>query len=356
LLGPEQLNITPRLAPLTLESSAAITVSEKIAREIGLSDNQVVRGVIAARGGLMKLLVNDQELDWASNKKFKSGDSIDFRVRTTAQGALLLPLSIERAKPSKTSNSPTNSRESSRFLTLLHRPDAGAIQSEFFKPGIVRESFVQGLDSSSSQALAQMMHRMRGISPGAVRDAFLRSGLFGELFLKTHVSVPIDIKQLMRKLLLVSKVSGSDKGSIEEIIDEIESRQLEALQAQKNHQISYHFMMPFVDANPVKIHFQRDAIGLDKEAPNWVINLHAETDSIGSLWLKSIVTPDFDIEMTLWAERLETAKNAERAASSLEKSLADFGLKLAKLSILNAARPTVDAAFSAPGHVLDIKT
>ena len=258
-MGPEQLNIPPRFAPLISESSAAITVSEKIAREIGLSDNQVVRGVIAARGGLMKLLVNDQELDWASNKKFKLGDSIDFRVRTTTQGALLLPLSIDRATPSKTSNSLTNSREIPRFLSLLHRPDVGAIQSEFFKSGIAQERFSQSLDPSSSQALAQMMHRMWGISPGAVRDAFLRSGLFGELFLKSHVSGPLDIKQLMRKLLLVSKVTGPDKGSIEEIIDEIESQQLEALQAQKNHQISYHFVMPFVDANPVKIHFQRSA-------------------------------------------------------------------------------------------------
>ena len=91
------------------------------------------------------------------------------------------------------------------------------------------------------------MHRMRGISPGAVRDAFLRSGLFGELFLKTHVSVPIDIKQLMRKLLLVSKVSGSDKGSIEEIIDEIESRQLEASSCRLSISSIISSMLPLSD-------------------------------------------------------------------------------------------------------------
>ena len=143
---------------------------------------------------------------------------------------------------------------------------------------------------------------------------------------------------------------------MEEIRDEIESRQLEALQAQKNHQSSYLFVMPFVDANPVKIHFQRDAVGLNKEASNWIINLHTETDSIGSLWLKSIVTPDFDIEMTLWAARLETTTKETRAAHRLEKSLAASGLKLSKIRIVNPATRTVDAAFSPQVHVLAIKT
>jgi len=102
VLGPEQLNVTPRLSPLVLESSVAVAVSEKVAREIGLADNQVIRGVIATRGGLIKLLINGQELGWASTKKFKQGDSIDFRVRTTANGKILLPISVELAKPLKT--------------------------------------------------------------------------------------------------------------------------------------------------------------------------------------------------------------------------------------------------------------
>ena len=59
MLGPEQLNIAPRLSPLVLESSAAVAVSEKVAREIGLSDNQIIRGVIATRGGFCLLYTSD---------------------------------------------------------------------------------------------------------------------------------------------------------------------------------------------------------------------------------------------------------------------------------------------------------
>ena len=356
MLGPEQLNVTPRLSPLVLESSVAVAVSEKVAREIGLADNQVIRGVIATRGGLIKLLINGQELGWASTKKFKQGDSIDFRVRTTANGKILLPISVELAKPLKTANPLSSSGESSRLLSLLYKPGSGAIQSEFFKPSMVREVLTQSLDPNLSQTIAQIMYKMRGIAPNTVRDALLGSGLFGEFSLKTQVSGPLDLKQIMRKLLFASKSNGSATGTIEKIVDEIEGRQLEALQAQQKQELSYHFVMPFVDANPVEIHFQRGAIGVDGELPIWVINLHTKSEDIGELWLKTTVTPDLDIGMTLWADNIDTAEKASEATSSLEKSLAEFGLKLTNLTILNALRPLVDTGFTVPGNVLDVKT
>ncbi len=356
MLGPEQLNIAPRLSPLVLESSAAVAVSEKVAREIGLSDNQIIRGVIATRGGLLKLLMNGQELAWASTKKFKPGDNIDFRVRTTTNGNMLLPISVELAKPLKTAGVQISSGESPRLLSLLYRPGSGAIQSEFFKPSMVQEILTKSLDTNVSQTLAQVIYKMRGIGPSTVRDALLGSGLFGEFFLKAQVSGPLDLKQMMRKLLLVSKAIGPATGNIEKIVDEIEGRQLEALQAHQRQEISYHFVMPFVDANPVEIHFQRGAIGTDGELPIWMINLHTDSDEIGELWLKTSVMSDLDIGMTLWAERAETAEKAREATSSLEKSLHEFGLKLTTLTILNAVRPLADTGFSAPGHVLDLKT
>lgn len=356
MLGPEQLNITPRLSPLGLESSAAVAVSEKVAREIGLADNQVIRGVIAIRAGLTKLLMNGQELDWASTKKFKSGDSIDFRVRTTANGQTLLPISVELAKPLKTANPVISSGESSRLLSLLYRPGSGTIQSEFFKPSVVHEILARSIDPNASQAIAQIMYRMRSLAPNTVRDALLGSGLFGEFFLKTQVSAPLDLKQVMRKLLLASKAIAPAAGNIEKIIDEIEGRQIEALQAQQKQELSYHFVMPFIDANPVEIHFQRGAIGADGELPIWVINLHTDSDDIGKLWLKTTVTSDLDIAMTIWADLLDTATKATEAASGLEKSLEEFGLKLTNLTILNAERPLVATGFATPGHVLDVKT
>ena len=87
-----------------------------------------------------------------------------------------------------------------------------------------------------------------------------------------------------------------------------------------------------------------------------MINLHTDSDDIGKLWLKTTVTSDLDIAMTIWADLLDTAGKAREAASSLEKSLEEFGLKLTNLTILNASRPLVDGGVVTPGHVLDVKT
>jgi hypothetical protein len=84
--------------------------------------------------------------------------------------------------------------------------------------------------------------------------------------------------------------------------------------------------------------------------------LHTDSDEIGKLWLKTTVTYDLDIAMTIWADLLDTADKAREGASSLEKSLEEFGLKLTNLTILNAERPLVATGFATPGHVLDVKT
>ena len=98
-------------------------------------------------------------------------------------------------------------------------------------------------------------------------------------------------------------------------------------------------------------------MGLDGELPIWVINLHTESDDIGKLWLKTTVTSDLDIAMTLWADNIDTAdQGKQKPTSSLEKSLEEFGLKLTNLTILNAERPLVATGFAVPGHVLDVKT
>jgi len=80
VLGPEQLNISSRPPPVPMEGIAAVRVSEQAAKALGLKDNQVVRGVIEDRGGLLKLVLNNRELDWDASKRFKPGERIDFRV------------------------------------------------------------------------------------------------------------------------------------------------------------------------------------------------------------------------------------------------------------------------------------
>ena len=89
MLGPEQINFAPRPAPMMLDAAATIRVTEQVARGMGLRDNQIIRGVIEDRGGLLKLILNNREFNWPPIKKFKLGDQITFKISGAAGGKVL---------------------------------------------------------------------------------------------------------------------------------------------------------------------------------------------------------------------------------------------------------------------------
>ena len=99
VLGPEQINFSTRPTPMFLEGVSAVRITEQAAKAIGLRDNQIVRGVIEDRGGILKLVLNNRDFDWRASKNFKPGDKIDFRVETSSQGRTLQPLVSSDAKP-----------------------------------------------------------------------------------------------------------------------------------------------------------------------------------------------------------------------------------------------------------------
>ena len=60
--------------------------------------------------------------------------------------------------------------------------------------------------------------------------------------------------------------------------------------------------------------------------------------------------------MIFWAEIQESAEIAKKARDQLSLIMDNFGLNLAKFTVLNAHRPTIDSALSGPGQVLDVTT
>jgi hypothetical protein len=119
-----------------LEGAASIRVTEQLAKVIGLSDNQIIRGVIEDRGGMLKLVLNNRDFEWQASRKFKPGDKIDFRVETSNQGKVLQPLVSQDTKPSIQSAllGTANALESPRLMSLLYRPEQPSVLSQLFKP------------------------------------------------------------------------------------------------------------------------------------------------------------------------------------------------------------------------------
>ena len=351
MLGPEQLNFATRPTPIFLEGVVAVRVSEQMAKTLGLRDNQIIRGVLENRGGLLKLMFNNHAFDWAGSKSFKLGDRVDFRYEKSVYGRSLRAINPSPSGFSASAPITTIASASPRLLSLLYRPDQPSALGQLFRAGGLELLLKQIPNYPAYQSPSMAM-----LSADAVKNALLNSGLFGDYLLTSQSQPRPDLKQLLRNLLRNMPLPMAAVADIDMAIDEIESRQLDSLQAQQNREVSYHFLLPFGDANPVEVHLERGAYHPDQEESDWVINLHTDSEMLGELWLKTTLKGPSGLEMIMWIQRTDVASMARTASSELEYELQAFGLQLIKLTVLNASRPSLDSQLSGPGQVVDVRT
>jgi len=351
VLGPELINLTARPTPIFLEGSAAIQLTQQAAKDLGLKDGQIVQGVIAARGDLLKLLINNKELEWPGSSRFKLGDKLDFRVDSSIFGRSLVPI---RGLTTSPGNTPP-AIPSPALLQLMHRSDQPSVLAGLFKSGGI-EALAAQL-GGSEQLRASLMLSMAKLSPMSVKRGLSNSGLFGEQLLASGVvRQGPDLKQLLRSLLRNAPLQSAIGAELKGAIDEVESKQLESLQAQQSRELSYSFVLPFMDANAVEIELYREASNSAAEDQEWIINLHTESPSLGELWLKTTLQSAASIQMVMWAPRVDVADRAREAASELQYELQRFGLTLEKLDVLNARRPSACEGLSGSGQMVDLST
>jgi len=356
VLGPELINLTARPTPIFLEGSAAIQLTQQAAKDLGLKDGQIVQGVIAARGDLLKLLINNRELEWPGSSRFKLGDKLDFRLDSSIFGRSLVPV---RGLTTAPGNTPP-AIPSPALLQLMHRPDQPSVLAGLFKSGGI-EALAAQLGGSeqlrASLMLSMAKLSMEKLSPMLVKRGLSNSGLFGEQLLASGVvRQGPDLKQLLRSLLRNVPLQSAIGAELKGAIDEVESKQLESLQAQQSRELSYSFVLPFMDANAVEIELYREASNSAAEDQEWIINLHTESPSLGELWLKTTLQSAASIQMVMWAPRVDVADRAREAASELQYELQRFGLALEKLDVLNARRPSASEGLSGSGQMVDLST
>ena len=355
MLGPEQINLSPRLTPIFLEGSASIPLSEPAAKALGLKDGQIIQAVIAARGALLKLILNNKELEWPGSSRFKPGDKLDFRVETRIFGRTLVLIGRSPTSANSPLLSNPLSPPSARLLSLMHRPGQPSILAGLFKLGGF--DALAGQVSGREQLGASLLLSMAKLSPQMVKRGLANSGLFGEQQIAVGTATQgLDIKQLLRSLLRSMPLQSPLRADLEGAVDEVESRQLESLQAQQSKELSYSFVLPFMDAHAVEIELYREALNLSSAGADWVINLHTKSPGLGELWLKTTLKSAANIEMVMWAPRVDVAERAREAASELEYELQRFGLNLEKLDVLNAPRPSLSEGLGGSGQVVDVST
>ena len=271
---------------------------------------------------------------------------------------------------------------SARLSALLSRPPDTSAWAHLFKSGALDQllKWVTNAAPRSSAAtttlatptgaaapLAERFDqwpllnlRMGGLTPRTLRDAMLASGLSAEALLARGDSKGRpDVKTLLRQLMAVLQQGTNAHTVVKDAFDDIERAQVDAAQALERRELAFSLVLPFSDAEPVNLKFQRHAKRDDAQGHVYTVDVHTQNQRLGELWMRSqihIQADRTDVALTMWAVRADVAVQARAHVDDLRDELEVAGLGLIEVQVFNAARPNQDGAWTSPdaGTVLDV--
>ena len=347
-----------KILPIYLEGRV-VPVQNDISRELGLSANQVIRAVVEQRPEGLIILINGRSVELAAQLRFRPGDIIWLKVVQTPQGLVLQttappaglvgsaaapgqPLPTATAAPLPTA------AVSPMVASLFAQPaNFNGLMSLFSSSGSLASLSTFAQSSGALGPLALFLNArpsMARLSPDGVRAALAASGFLTEARLAAGKSVRVDLKAGLREALQRITASSTGvaaglKSMLESAVRELESSQADALSASSQKEFIFSFLIPFRDADPVLVTFQRPPATPDEPEAPFTINLHTRSEGLGEVWMKTVVGRKTRLDLTMWADRSETARRAELAKSELAEELESAGLSLASLTVFHGRRP-----------------
>ncbi len=397
----------PRLEPIYLEGRGPIIDAEQ-ARLLGLRNGQVVQAVIDNAGSAFSVLwpagqrsglpTALEAFPLPSNWRWAAGTTQDLMamlmpgghilLRPVKTGAAAQVAAAPAAAPAPSSSSGagallTVSREppapyslgqafaaaqgvlggagagaSAELARLLQQAPAWAgllrLLNSLSQPELAAEAAQPGgappaaLASRLADMLGTALPRMGGLSAAALQQALARSGLGTEAaLLAGAVGLDQDLKVALRRLLRnLPPGSPGMEGALGRSVDTLERSQIDSLSAQMQGQVLLSLVIPFADAGPVALQIFRERQRRDEEPPPFVVDVHSAHSELGPLWLRTQVSQDRRVALTMWALRPEVAEQAREHSRALRLNLTQSGLSLASLEIVAGAPSTGEVAFS----------
>jgi hypothetical protein len=346
-----------KVLPIYLEGRV-VPVQNDISRELGLSANQVIRAVVEQRPEGLIILINGRSVELAAQLRFRPGDLIWLKVLQTSQGLVLQttapPAGLagsaapRQPLPTGTAAPLPTAAVSPMVASLFAQPaNFNGLMSLFSSSGSLASLSTFAQSSGALGPLALFLNArpsMARLSPDGVRAALAASGLLTEARLAAGKSVRVDLKAGLREALQRITASSTGvaaglKSMLESAVRELESSQADALSASSQKEFIFSFLIPFRDADPVLVTFQRPPATPDEPETPFTINLHTRSEGLGEVWMKTVVGRKTRLDLTMWADRSETARRAELAKSELAEELESAGLSLASLTVFHGRRP-----------------
>ena len=389
MLGAESVLGAMRATPVQLDMRPH-WVETSMAEQLGLQDGQVVQALVERKDGRVRLWLKDFSFDLPNGWVLKDGDKPFLRVSLNPGGWGLLiqnptdlPAATDKANVALSGlggkgaagavsgagfvaadavASPTAT--SNRLNTLVFQPPGFAAFRQLLQMIDMRAPQIAQLTMGQSDVLARLSGL--GLSMGQLQPLGLRKALAPyfrsvENQLSQRQKVEDEPRSLIRQLL--SSLGEEDTGAsvnglsedLHKALNELEAAQLQSAIDLNRGELNLRLMLPFSDADPVELHFQRPPRQPGDENPPLSVDIHSQSRLLGEVWLHTLIKAGHQVELTMWALREEVAQQARTHATELVMELGAAGLELQQFQIYNSPRPGTDAARPAPqrGLVVD---
>jgi len=389
MLGAESVLGAMRATPVQLDMRPH-WVETSMAEQLGLQDGQVVQALVEKKDGRVRLWLKDFSFDLPNGWVLKDGDKPFLRVSLNPGGWGLLiqnPTDLSAAADKAnvalsglggkgaagavsgagfvaTDAVANSTATSNRLNTLVFQPPGFAAFRQLLQMIDMRAPQIAQLTMGQSDVLARLSGL--GLSMGQLQPLGLRKALAPyfrsvESQLSQRQKVEDEPRSLIRQLL--SSLGEEDTGAsvnglsedLHKALNELEAAQLQSAIDLNRGELNLRLMLPFTDADPVELHFQRPPRKPGDENPPLSVDIHSQSRLLGEVWLHTLIKAGHQVELTMWAVREEVAQQARTHATELVMELGAAGLELQQFQIYNSPRPGIDAARPAPqrGLVVD---
>ena len=389
MLGAESVLGAMRATPVQLDMRPH-WVETSMAEQLGLQDGQVVQALVEKKDGRVRLWLKDFSFDLPNGWVLKDGDKPFLRVSVNPGGwGLLIQNPTDLSAATDKANvalsglvgkgaagdvsgagfvaadavaSPTAT--SNRLNTVVFQPPGFAAFRQLLQMIDMRAPQIAQLTMGQSDVLARLSGL--GLSMGQLQPLGLRKALAPyfrsvESQLSQRQKVEDEPRSLIRQLLgslgeedTRASVNGLSE-DLHKALNELEAAQLQSAIDLNRGELNLRLMLPFSDADPVELHFQRPPRQPGDENPPLSVDIHSQSRLLGEVWLHTLIKAGHQVELTMWALREEVAQQARTHATELVMELGAAGLELQQFQIYNSPRPGTDAARPAPqrGLVVD---
>ena len=378
MLGPELVSAASRIGPVQAENRS-VWVQTPVAQQLGLRDGQIVQATVEVRDQRVRLWLKDFFFELPNGWVLKDGDKPFLRVSHNAGSWGFLIQAYPNGQAPVATATPVNQLfglhttpplsaemaaqpepQSNRLGMLLMHPPGFATFSKLLND--VGQGSLDGQTEIGPwlQRLLQQRNSLAQMNPSMLRKAVMgQARSIENILLKGQVGAD-DPKTLLKTLLGLLSEEGNNKDMIRQVEDastEFEAAQAQSAQKMQQGELSLHVILPFIDADPVDLHFQRPPRKKGQEEQPLSVDIHSRSRVLGEVWLNTQISKGNDVDLVMWALRGEVAHLAKERSGELGLELGSSGLQLQSFQVFNAPRPLarVGESSGTRGSVIDLR-